>query len=130
MIARYEKLDEYIEAIKEEAAKDKDQPIYISILRTQDEENILTSQIYIQVISYGNNNLVLTHCYTDLPAIKVVQPSAFDSVFGTTETSVAAKKQYEAEVLTTVNNILAEKTKIINKLKELGFKKFINANLQ
>lgn len=130
MIARYEKLDEYFEAIKKEAIKNKEQPVYISILRTQDEQNILTSQIYLQVPSYENNNLILTYCYTDLPEIKVILPPMFDSVFGATETSVAAKKKYEADWLETVNKILEEKTKIINKLKEFGFTKFINANIQ
>ena len=129
MLVRYEKLDEYMEAIIKNL-KAKEQPVYISILRTQDDENNLVSQIYIQTVSVENNNLILTHCYTELPSIKVVSPSLFDSAFGVNETSVAAKKNYDADFLQTTNTILGEKAKIINKLKELGFTKFVDAFIQ
>ena len=128
MLARYEKLDEYIEAINNGHEQNSKQPVYLSITRVADEENNLSFQIYIQVLS--DKELALTFCYTDLPSIKIVNPVMFDSVFGTNETSMAAKKKYDADMLGTTNHVLEEKTKIINKLRELGFTKFINAILQ
>ncbi len=130
MLARYEEFEEFIEAITEEHKKNKELPVYISILRTQDEESKLTTQMYIQVVSSDNNNLVLTLCYTDLPAITVVSPATFVSAFGENENSAAAIKKYEADFLQTTTKILAEKEKLIKKLKELGFTKFVNAILQ
>lgn len=130
MLARYEKLEEFVEAITEECKKNKELPVYVSIVRTQDEENTLSSQMYVQVPSSENSNIVLTHCYSDLPAINVVAPTSFAVVFGETETAVAAKNKYDADFLKITNQIIAEKEKLIAKLKQIGFTKFVNALLQ
>jgi len=127
MLARYEKLDEFIDAVNNGHEKNSEQPVYVSVMRSQDENNILSFQIFIQVIE---NNIAVTYCYTDLPSIKVVDPVLFISAFGNNETSRNATKKYESDMLNTTNVVLEEKTKIINKFKELGFTKFVNAIIQ
>ena len=125
MIAKYEKLEEFIEAIKGETK----QPVYMGILRSQDKDNTLSCQIYIQIISTANNNLVLTFAYSDIPTFKLIPEGAFETFIGVGEASAIAKKKYEDDLKIYTANILEEKQKIIEKLKELGFKKIENASI-
>jgi len=128
MLARYEELDEFINTINQGKEQNSKQPLYVSVMRTQDETNNLTFQIYLQYLT--DTNVALTYCFTDLPGIKVIDMMSFDSVFGANETSMTAKKKYEADMLGTTNKVLEEKAKLITKMKELGFTTFINAILQ
>jgi len=125
MIAKYEELEEYMEAIKGETT----QPVYLSILRSQDKSNLLSFQIYIQVISSVNTNLVLTFAYDDVPTFQAIPEGAFVAYLGTGESSAIAKKKYEDGLTQTMAKINEEKQKIVEKLKLLGFKKFEKASV-
>jgi len=124
MNAIYEKLEEFVKAASKE-----ENPMYVCITRTQDENNNIRFQINLQVIA-KNNNLVLTHIYSELPGIKAIVPESFDVLLGSGDNSVIAKKRYEEKFLEITNAVAAEKEKIMLKMKELGFTAFEDAYIR
>jgi len=126
MLIIYEKLDDFLEELKKEAVINKTRPIYLGILRTMNEEKIMSAQIYIQLIVNGNT---LTYRYTDLPEIKVISPIVYDTVFSGEEAE-QAKKNYELKNTEINNKIIAEYDKIKGVLKGIGYTEFKKAIIQ
>jgi len=125
MLVTYEKLEEYLEKLKAESIKNKDNPVYINVVRTKNEEtNVVSSQIYLQLITENQN--VLCFSYDDLPAIKIISPAVFDAILDKDNVKLA-KKKYEEDVINADKKITDEYTKIVNVLKDIGFITFVKA---
>lgn len=127
MLIIYEKLDNFLEEIRREAIIGNNKTIYMSILRQQNPEtNLLSAQICIQLLQGGN---ALTYQFTDLPSIRIVHPSYFDS-FLNKEESEMAKRNYEKMQKETDEKILEEYNKIKKVIEGYGYKDFKRAMIQ
>lgn len=122
MFALYEKIEDYLNDIKAEVTQDK--PIYINFVRTRDENNLVTTEIYIQCIS--KDNLVLAYKYKKLSTMQLKDLAMYDALLPKEQAEIA--KKMHADEIKAIESIHNQKyDELIAGLKSIGFTNFKNA---